>query len=403
MPAPLSAAPRAGGERTRIVWLYPKIEKPMGGTNFVISAATELHRDFDVLIIAQKTTPGMGAECAAHGLQLVDLKQPSFTDPLFWLAYPWVMAKTTAALRKHLKPRDVVVTSMYPMDVAANRLGRNDVQIVYEPFVFFHDRFYMAGRGLAVRVFFRLMARMFGKAEKQAVRGAGQVLTLSHFEAARLEKVYGRKAHVIYEGVDQKVFHPEVEPLSQYDGQSVVLHSTGFDRFKGTDTVIAAVPELARRIPGLQVVMTWTREDAGALARYRAFLAQHDCAASVVFLGLVPYHLLPRLYRTARVYVEPGRDRAMSLSVKEAMACGTPAVRGREGYEEVTDGVEGFLVDGDDVAAFTEKVVSLCQDDALRARMSQAGLARIERQFTWKSVAARIVGLVGGEPLEASA
>lgn len=381
----------AQANKPRLVWLYPKIQKPMGGTNFVFHAAAELQGTHDVLIVATRTSPALVRRCAEMDLALVDIDQPSYTDPAFWLLYPLIVSRTARRVGALLRPDDIVISSMYPMDVIAGRLGRNDVQIIYEPFVLFHDPAYQAALDPLLRLFLQGMKFLHGKEERRAVRGARRLLTLSRFEANRIAEIYGRDADVIYEGVDTTIFRPDGETLARdYEGRTVILHSTGFDRFKGTDTVIAAVPALAARIPDLLVLVTYTREDAAALARYKAALAEAGVADRVIFLASIPYAMLPKLYRTAAVYVEPGKDRSMSLSVKEAMACGTPVVRGREGHEEVTDGVEGFLVDAGDVETFVNRVERLCRDAALRARMAAAAVNRIGRQFTWSAVADKI-------------
>jgi len=136
--------------------------------------------------------------------------------------------------------------------------------------------------------------------------------------------------------------------------------------------------------------VTYTREEPRILAGYKKQLEKAGVTDNVRFLGSVSYDVLPNLYRMARVYVEPGQDRSMSLSVKEAMACGTPAVRGSEGYEEITDGVEGYLVAATDIAGFVDRVVLICTDRDLRNRQSKAAVERVRTQFTWAKVAARI-------------
>ena len=158
------------------------------------------------------------------------------------------------------------------------------------------------------------------------------------------------------------------------------------------------MPEIVRRVPDALLLVTCTREYPRALGRYRQLLETAGISASVRFLGTVPYERLPRLNRAARLYVEPGWDRAMSLSVKEAMACGTPVVRGDAGWEEVSDDVEGYLVRPDDPPAYVDRVVRLLSDNALRARMSRAAASRIVEQSTWDAVADRIARHAGSVP-----
>lgn len=376
--------------KPRLAWLYPKIEKPMGGTNFVLYAAAALSADFEVTVAAQKTAPIMVEAFAERGVKLVDLRAPSFTDVSFWLTYSRAVSSAARTLRPLIETADVVISSMYPMNVIADLCGRNDLQILYEPFTPFHDPAFLADQPALRRLFLLCMRRLHKAQEVRATQAAGDLLTLSDFERQAIQRTYGRDAAVIYEGVDTGVFSPEAEPLPGYEGRTVVLHSTGFDRFKGTDTVIAGVPGLVRRIPSVLILITETRADAAAVRRYRRFLRAEGVEGHVRFLGRTPFAQLPRLYRTATVYVEPGSDRSMSLSVKEAMACGTPVVRGLEGGEEITDGVEGFLVSAKDVDGFVSRVETICTQRDLRQRMSAAAVDKIARQFTWSAVAGRL-------------
>jgi len=234
--------------KARVVWLYPKIAKPMGGTNFVLSVASELKRDYDIVLIAQETTEVFARACRGFGVDLIDLNLPTYTDFAFWFLYPFQMRRLVRRIAEHLRPGDIVISSMFPMHVAAQRLGRNDVEIVYEPFAFFYDSAFLAAFGFFYKIFFQAMFVLFGNEERKATQKARRLLALSGFEQKRIEAIYGRKADVIYEGVDTAIFHPaDITVPDEYAGKTIVLHSTGFDRFKGTDTVIAAIPELAKK------------------------------------------------------------------------------------------------------------------------------------------------------------
>jgi glycosyltransferase involved in cell wall biosynthesis len=363
----------------------------MGGSNFVLFMAKELSRQFEVLIVTQRMSKLFRDKCAEHGLSYYDLESPSYTDIIFWLAYPYEIARAARRLQDLLRADDIVISVMYPMNVIASRINRNDVQIVYEPFVLFHDRLFVRDLGRLRTLFSILVKALHVREEVSCVHSAKVVLALSRFESSRIEEVYRRSATVIGEGVDINIFNRNVEPLTQYRGRTLVLHSTGFDRFKGTDLVIAAVPLILDVQPDVHFAITWTREDASRLAKYKAFLRARGVADSVTFLGTVPFEVLPKLYRSATVYIEPGADRSVSLSVKEAMACGTPAVRGTAGAEETTDGVEGFLVDPHNVGQLVERVLEICSNGNLRAQMSNAGERLVRQQFTWPKIAKNFV------------
>jgi glycosyltransferase involved in cell wall biosynthesis len=367
----------------------------MGGTNFVLFTACRLKQFVDVLVIAQRTSPAIQTKFDDAGVDLISLNSPSFTDKSFWLSYEQCIGRDRRAIENLIEPNDIVLSSMYPMNVIAQRLGHADIQVIYEPFSFFHDPDYIRNFGLFPAMFLSLMRRLHVEEEIAATKAAKSRLTLSCGEAERIRLIYDCDASVIYEGVDTELFNRNIEPHPHFTDRTIILHSTGFDRYKGTDLVLQAMPEIVRQHKEALLVVTYTRENPAILRSYRRQLEKAGIADSVKFLGTVPYDQLPSLYRAARVYVEPGWDRTMSLSVKEAMACGTPVVRGDAGWEEVEDGTEGYLVAPDDVSAYAERVARLLADDVLRKRMADAAVERVTRQFTWRAVADRIAGYAG--------
>lgn len=367
----------------------------MGGANFVLYSAEKLKEYADVSVIAHQTSPIVAARFDAAGIPLHSLDAPTYTDKVFWLRHRKCLRDDVAAVERLAGRADIVISSMYPMNVIAQRMAGEKLQILYEPFSFFHDRAFMRNLGWAPGLFFALMRGVYGGEEIGATRGSDRLLTLCNAEAERVERIYGVRPDPVYEGVDTEIFHPDVEADTDYTGKNIILHSTGFDRYKGTDLVIAAMPKVVKKVPDVRLVVTYTREDPAALRRYRGFLENAGIAGNVEFLGTVPYERLPGLYRAATVYVEPGSERPMSLSVKEAMACSTPVVRGKDGWEEIEDGVQGFLVDPADADAYADRVCELLLDRALRGSMADAAVARIRQKFTWDMVARRIAGYAG--------
>ena len=55
----------------------------------------------------------------------------------------------------------------------------------------------------------------------------------------------------------------------------------------------------------------------------------------------------------------------------------------------IVDGVTGFVVPPDDLAAMRTALVTLCTDDALAAVMGKAARARMLEHFEWSSVVKR--------------
>jgi glycosyltransferase involved in cell wall biosynthesis len=109
--------------------------------------------------------------------------------------------------------------------------------------------------------------------------------------------------------------------------------------------------------------------------------------ARIRYVGYVKE--VENVYHTADIVVVPSRwQEPLGLINLEAGACRRPVVATRVGGipEVVEDGVNGYLVEPGDVDALAARVATLIADPALRARMGEAGRARVERDFTTRPV-----------------
>jgi glycosyltransferase involved in cell wall biosynthesis len=79
----------------------------------------------------------------------------------------------------------------------------------------------------------------------------------------------------------------------------------------------------------------------------------------------------------------------MPNAVLEAMASGLPVIATRiAGNEElVLDGETGVLVAPEDVNALRDGLRRLLTDAQMRERMGRASRLRVEREYSWESVA----------------
>ncbi len=123
-----------GTSPTRLVWLHPKLDKPMGGANFVYSTAIAFKRFAPVLVIGQQVADMIRDRFEDASVPLVSLDSPTYTNLDFWMRHGFNLRRDTEAIRRLLEPGDVIVTSMYPMNLIASRLGRHDLGMIYEPF-----------------------------------------------------------------------------------------------------------------------------------------------------------------------------------------------------------------------------------------------------------------------------
>lgn len=152
---------------------------------------------------------------------------------------------------------------------------------------------------------------------------------------------------------------------------------------KGVDVVIGA---LAGMVTARLVV-------AGAGAeRPRLEALARDRGVDATFLGAVPRDELPGLLAQARCLVMASRSgEGLPNTLLEAMAWGVPVLATPvAGVRDlVHDGDNGLLVPVDDVAATRSGLHRLLVDDALHARLAEAG-RRTSADYAWERVQPRL-------------
>jgi glycosyltransferase involved in cell wall biosynthesis len=95
---------------------------------------------------------------------------------------------------------------------------------------------------------------------------------------------------------------------------------------KEFDVLIGALPELLRRWPTVQLVLTGTADESRWSRRSQALAQRLGVADRVCFAGDVPNPSIPALIQRARVLVFPTWCESFGLPLAEALAMGAPAV-----------------------------------------------------------------------------
>ncbi len=166
-----------------------------------------------------------------------------------------------------------------------------------------------------------------------------------------------------------------------------------FYDYEGLDGLIAAMPALVARRPGLKLVMVGGGPMEGAL---RAQAAASSASAAIRFVGRVAHTEVERYYSVIDVLVYPRKsmrltDLVTPLKPLEAMAQRRLVAASDVGghRELIRDGVTGTLFAPDDPAALASAVAVMFDDrsdwDARRA----AGRAFVETERDWATNVAR--------------
>lgn len=165
------------------------------------------------------------------------------------------------------------------------------------------------------------------------------------------------------------------------DADTMLLFVGQFIHRKAVDVLLKACDGLEGKPYVLLVGGTPTEE-------YREIIERLGLE-NIHFMPFVSREVLRRYYEAADVFVLPTREDTWGLVVNEAMAAGLPVVATRRcvaACELVTDGVNGYLVETEQVDALRDRLRTLLNDPALRYRFG-TNSRRIIEAYTYENMA----------------
>jgi glycogen synthase len=248
--------------------------------------------------------------------------------------------------------------------------------------------------------------------ERVAYQSADGVIAVSESMKHDVHDEYGvalDRVRVIHNGIDLQQYRPTPDPAVlkelQIDPETpFVLFVGRITRQKGIIHLVNAIKHFNR---GIQVVLCAGAPDTPEIAAEMTAAvdrARADSPHPIVWIReMLPKDKVITLYTHAAIFVCPSVYEPFGIINLEAMACETPVVASAVGgIPEVVDhGTTGFLVPLPAVGStdveprhpeqfsrdLAEAVNRVLADPDLRAEMARAARARVERQFSWTSIA----------------
>lgn len=202
-------------------------------------------------------------------------------------------------------------------------------------------------------------------------------------DVAREFRVRPSVINVVPLGVDTRVFHPRPD-ITRVPGRIVCVASAD-SPLKGVAVLLRAVAKLATE-RDIELTVVSKPQPGGPTEQLVDELSLHD---RVTFVSGIDETELACLLSSAQIAVIPSLYEGFSLPAVEAMATATPLVASRAGAlpEVVGDDGAGRLVPPGDAEALAAAIAELLDNDAARARMSEAAWRRVQEKFTWRTVA----------------
>ena len=191
---------------------------------------------------------------------------------------------------------------------------------------------------------------------------------------------------VIHNCVDHSRYTPGNTPKSPVP---LVGYFGRLKKYKGVDQLLRAIPRVRERFPALTAVIAGEGDDR---PRLEALAGSLGVGGTVEFTGYCPEERKIELLRSMWCTVATSSKEGWGLTIVEANACGTPAIASDvPGLRDaVRDNATGLLYPYGDVEALSRRIVLMLEDDALRKRLSDGGVAWAQ-QFDWDIAAEKTI------------
>jgi glycosyltransferase involved in cell wall biosynthesis len=235
-----------------------------------------------------------------------------------------------------------------------------------------------------------------------ALKAADQVWTASRWGAAVMARngINPQCIHVIPEGIDPRVFHPDAPPTTAigHGGDFKFLHIGRFEDRKNTKTLIRAFDAEFGPMDDVILVLACHnphQADFDISAELRSLRLAHP--EKLVFIPPVARHdVLAELYPACDAFVAPSRAEGWGLPITEAMACDLPVIT--TGHSAPLDylGPESYRVSSTMTPVATPFFDSLDNDHGMWAEPDPKDLrAHLRHVYENRTTAKSMGGIAG--------
>ncbi|HVJ98135.1 MAG TPA: glycosyltransferase family 4 protein [Acidimicrobiia bacterium] len=191
--------------------------------------------------------------------------------------------------------------------------------------------------------------------------------------------------HIVPVGVDQRQFRP-MPHVKKVKGRLMTTASADVP-LKGLTYLIEALAKIrTEREDAHLVVIGQPRHKSAVPAQIERLGLQ----GAIEFVSGVSDERIVELYAEAEIAVVPSLYEGFSLPAIEAMACAVPLVTTTGGALPEVVGPSGgaaMTVPTADPGALAQQIIDVLNDDELRLKLGQNGLARVSDRFTWRKTA----------------
>ncbi|OUL06210.1 N-acetyl-alpha-D-glucosaminyl L-malate synthase BshA [Bacillus spizizenii] len=196
-----------------------------------------------------------------------------------------------------------------------------------------------------------------------------------------------KKIETIYNFIDERVYlKKNTAAIKEKHGilpdEKVVIHVSNFRKVKRVQDVIRVFRNIAGKTKAKLLLVGDGPEKSTACDLVRKYGLENQ----VLMLG--NQDRVEELYSISDLKLLLSEKESFGLVLLEAMACGVPCIGTNIGGipEVIKNNVSGFLVDVGDVAAATDRAMSILEDEQLSKRFTEAAMEMLKNEFSSQKI-----------------
>ncbi|APH68978.1 N-acetyl-alpha-D-glucosaminyl L-malate synthase BshA [Bacillus spizizenii] len=196
-----------------------------------------------------------------------------------------------------------------------------------------------------------------------------------------------KKIETIYNFIDERVYlKKNTAAIKEKHGilpdEKVVIHVSNFRKVKRVQDVIRVFRNIAGKTKAKLLLVGDGPEKSTACELVRKYGLENQ----VLMLG--NQDRVEELYSISDIKLLLSEKESFGLVLLEAMACGVPCIGTNIGGipEVIKNNVSGFLVDVGDVAAATDRAMSILEDEQLSKRFTEAAMEMLKNEFSSQKI-----------------
>ncbi len=241
---------------------------------------------------------------------------------------------------------------------------------------------------------------LFRRMYKIVLRNADFVTANSKKTAMVASQIVKKDIEIIPMGVDLDVFHSNKIKIKYSNKKKniKILFVGRLIDLKGVNFLLEAVSRVKLKYP--EIILSIIG-DGPEYRNLKNIVNELKLQKHVNFLGTIPNHMLPDVYRSSDVFVIPsiinenGETEGLGTVALEAMACGVPVIGSNVGGipDIIKDRITGLLVEEKNGKAIADSIFEILENKVLRDDLCQNAHKFIVERFSWDVVSDRFIEL----------